>query len=134
MKLRTVTTALIAASGFCIVVFLALVVISGTVWYNKMTAGRSQWAAPLLQETRLRGVAVIEALNRYRQDHGAYPTTLEALRPQYLESIPQPTAGEGRWRYDRMAADEYRLACWMNTTAYPRIWYTSRSSTWEVDN
>lgn len=37
---------------------------------------------------RRRAEVVIEALQRYRSDHGVYPRRLEALVPRYLPSVP----------------------------------------------
>jgi hypothetical protein len=38
---------------------------------------------------RLRGMAIVSAVEWYAQEHGVYPETLDALAPGYLPSVPQ---------------------------------------------
>ena len=40
------------------------------------------------RQARRRAIPVISAVNRYRSEHGQYPTSLEQLVPAYLPSIP----------------------------------------------
>jgi hypothetical protein len=61
----------------------------------------SLWASPQIEHARLpsvlrkaflpvtrRGQPLIDAIESYRTDNGAYPESLDQLVPEYLESIP----------------------------------------------
>jgi hypothetical protein len=64
-----------------------------------------------------RNLAQIEgALIRYRAEHGAYPRTLDALRPRYLKSIPSAVLLLQRWQPNFCGTDDafyldYQLIC-----------------------
>jgi hypothetical protein len=58
-----------------------------------------------LEESKARGAEVVRALTAYHQDHGTYPEELDALVPDYLSEVPQPTWGLERWRYRRFTPD-----------------------------
>lgn len=51
-----------------------------------------------IEETKARGLAIVEALQEYRAVAGSYPPSLDALVPAHLESIPAPAWGE-EWMY-----------------------------------
>jgi hypothetical protein len=51
-------------------------------------------------ETKRRGDVVRNALKEYRTKTGSFPEKLDALVPQYLNAIPQPTVGKRIWKYD----------------------------------
>jgi hypothetical protein len=42
---------------------------------------------------------VIQALERYRAAHGAYPDSLAALTPQFIKSLPQADGANGDLSY-----------------------------------
>lgn len=64
-----------------------------------------------------RNLAQIErALTRYRAEHGAYPRTLDALRPRYLQSIPSAVLLLQSWQPDFCGTGDafyldYQLIC-----------------------
>lgn len=49
------------------------------------------------------------ALERYRLAHGAYPESLEALRPQWAERLPHDLIGGHALHYVRQSADHFLL-------------------------
>lgn len=90
------------------------------------------------------------ALERFRNDHGAYPETLDDLTPKYLFSIPATCsthrvhqAGD-RWWYRRDKDEQYTLWAtamhWVSSfdaivyrpsRTYPFIW---REHAWCIDH
>jgi hypothetical protein len=50
-------------------------------------------------ESDARGMVVVEALERFREDHQAYPRSLTELVPTYLACIPRPRGKLGVSRY-----------------------------------
>jgi hypothetical protein len=82
-----------------VVTVLAVAAGLGVYWY----AHRDEGA---LEESKQRGVAIVDALQSYRAATGTYPEELEHLVPQYLPRIEAPTWGLERWRYRRYTPAE----------------------------
>ena len=59
---------------------------------------------------RRRALVVMLALAAYRHDHAAYPESLDALMPQYLDVIPIDLYAQAPFAYERLADDRYHLA------------------------
>lgn len=57
------------------------------------------WRESQVAETKKRGDAVRHALSEHNKKTGAFPASLDALVPQYLKEIPQPTVGQRKWNY-----------------------------------
>jgi hypothetical protein len=49
------------------------------------------------------------ALERYRRAHGQYPSSLDELRPKFIETIPHDIVSGGPLHYHREAADGFTL-------------------------
>ncbi len=75
----------------------------------------TQILSPVFSQTRLKDVngsltqngllLVTLALHAYHEEHGAYPDTLTALVPSYLNKLPNdPFASEGTFQYRRLGA------------------------------
>jgi hypothetical protein len=79
------------------------------------------------------GNLIIEKLNAYKAAHETYPDTLNKLVPDFLERIPFPGWGEGRWDY---LADESRfiLSVRKSKDDYIGHYYSSESRQWYFDN
>jgi hypothetical protein len=61
-----------------------------------------------LEESKEVGAVIVQALQAHRADTGTYPAELEALVPEYLQRVEQPTWGLERWRYRRFTPAEVK--------------------------
>lgn len=52
-----------------------------------------------LEKTKSLGNMVVIAINSYHKANGKYPMGLEFLVPEYINRLPQPTFGLGKWQY-----------------------------------
>jgi len=59
-----------------------LVSLGASAWLRKREVERRY------SETILRSEMIVDALNSYRSDRGAFPTTLQHLTPTYLQTVP----------------------------------------------
>jgi len=67
-----------------------------------------------------RGAPLVAALERYREDDGNYPISLQELVPDYLDEIPRSPIGVAReFHYER--AD--RASTWRSIATQPRPSY-----------
>ena len=58
-----------------------------------------------------RGRSVIRAVERYHSEHGRYPTTLTALKPHYLRTVPTPALlGSREFSYETPDGTESRFS------------------------
>jgi hypothetical protein len=62
-----------------------------------------------LTQTKVRHAMIACALERYQLAHGDYPETLDALVPQFIESIPNDVIGGKPPHYRRTEAGTYLL-------------------------
>jgi type II secretory pathway pseudopilin PulG len=84
-----------------VVVTLALLAGAGVyVWAHSDQA--------TLEESKEVGAVIVQALQAHRADTGTYPAELEALVPEYLQRVEQPTWGLERWRYRRFTPAEVK--------------------------
>ena len=88
---------------------------SSPVWHHRLLSNLwLQYSGWLINQTAfaqtLNNQTVIAcALERYRQTHGQFPETLEALSPQILTSIPSELAGGQPLKYQRTADGRFQL-------------------------
>lgn len=88
-----------------------------------------------LDETRAAGDRILAALEAHREKTGAYPATLAKLVPQYLDPLPAPAWGTGKWQYS-VEDDGPRL--WVDESARTgdgnAHWYgwLGRESGWQL--
>jgi hypothetical protein len=87
----------------CPALFVAIVAVS--------VSSCNRWSDARISETKRRGDIISHALEAYHAKKGQYPFGLNELRPEFLSEIPQPTAGEKAWDYNRIPeTDDYWLA------------------------
>jgi len=102
-----------------------------------------------VEESKQRGAAIVQALERYRADQGDYPPTLDALVPRYVGTIEPPTWGLRRWRYRRYSAGDvvrgvpapaengkryFQLSVAANEQGYPVLYYDFAAQRWVLNN
>jgi hypothetical protein len=91
-----------------------------------------------LRTTEERGNAIVAAIERYRTRVGRFPDSLSAVRPYELQSIPTPTWGDKRWRYQLFAGDAstsskgplFELRVCTNDSCYPVLYFNSSVRRW----
>jgi len=97
------------------------------------------WSDRSIERTKRSGEAVIDALDRYQEDHDVYPKSLQELVPRYLGVIPRPAAGVREWRYGPFQgrSDQFLLVVdsrwkgvmfydgpqWMSFDSLERSWF-----------
>jgi type II secretory pathway pseudopilin PulG len=100
-----------------------------------------------LEESKVRGAAIVTALGAYRAERGTYPETLQELVPRYLAEVEPPTWGLERWTYRRFtpadvsAADDaeddvvlFQLSVAANESGYPVLFYDLAATRWVRNN
>lgn len=121
-----------------VVITLALAAGAFVYWWAHRDEGR-------LEESKDRGVVIVEALQRYHADQGIYPAELNDLVPQYAPRIEEPTWGLERWRYRRFTPDElaegagqdtvfFQLSVAANESGYPVLFYDYVGRRWVLNN
>ncbi len=84
---------------------MRLVTVFGVVLVLIFATG-CKWSDSKVRQSQSRGNLVVAALESYMQDNGQYPPSLESLVPKYLETIPQPVAGDREWIYEVWVKDD----------------------------
>jgi hypothetical protein len=100
-----------------------------------------------LEESKARGSAIVEALERHRIEHGDYPPALDSLVPSYLPAIEAPSWGLGRWKYERYtrtapaggtapasANSYFMLSVAQSESGYPLLYYDFTGRRWVLNN
>lgn len=75
---------------------------------------------------------VIAALDNVKERIGYYPTDLDAYEIGFLDRLPQPTWGVGRWEYEG-GGDSYTLFVRRKDGHYEGMWYNSKKKSWAYD-
>jgi hypothetical protein len=121
-----------------VVVTLALAAGAFVFWWAHRDQGP-------LEESKERGVVIVEALQRYRAAHGTYPPELAELVPDYAPRIEEPSWGLARWRYRRFTPEElaqgagrdaiyFQLSVAANESGYPVLFYDYVGRRWVLNN
>jgi hypothetical protein len=107
-----------------VLVVIAILLAVGFVALDRYNAGEKDM---LTVETR--GLQMISALTRYKQETGSYPDRLEALVPKHAPAVSRCPNGESM-EY-RPAGGEYALAC--QRVFFKRLphSYDSRTRSWK---
>jgi hypothetical protein len=95
-----------------------------------------RWTDTNIVESEGRGDRIAAALEAYRQDHGEYAPTLDALVPKYLPVLEPPTAGNGVWRYSRFrfpGGQGYDLSFGGSSREDPEAGRTHLPDGWSID-
>ncbi|HSJ23205.1 MAG TPA: hypothetical protein VK929_00885 [Longimicrobiales bacterium] len=121
-----------------VVITLALAAGVFVYWW----AHRDQGA---LEELKERGAVIVDALQRYRAEHGTYPPDLAGLVPDYAARIEEPSWGLARWRYRRFTPGDlaagagrdeiyFQLSVAANESGYPVLFYDYVGGRWVLNN
>jgi len=99
------------------------------------TVGCSRrWTDNKVRESQRRGDRIAEALLKYKEKNNVFPPSLDSLVPTYIESIPNPVAGNKEWRYETLEGGQ---RAWLvfegNRREQPSCWYDFRSGEWYLD-
>ena len=104
-------------------VVIALVLAAGYFFLDRYSAGQKDMAS-----VETRGLQMISALTRYRQENGSYPESLDKLAPKYA-AAPVKCPGGEPMAY-RLAGGEYSLSCDNVVFKQKPYRYDSRSRIW----
>jgi hypothetical protein len=114
-----------SGSGQVIVLaVIAAVLAAGYVVLDLYSAGQKDM---LMVETR--GLQMISALTRFKQETGSYPDALEKLVPKHAAAVSKCPGGEAM-AY-RLTGSEFSLSCENVVFKRKPYRYDSRSRTWE---
>ena len=85
------------------------------------------------------GVLLISKLDEFHDRHGKFPGQLSDLIPDYIDTLPLPSAGEKEWHYyTHSNGDGFSLKFAMPPESalpgYPCCFYSSKSGRWYVDD
>ena len=91
--------------------------------------------------TRKNGDTVVQALEQYYAEKGAYPIALVDLVPTHLATIPEPRVFEGGWKNAidneweyQVISDSFRLRFWYLTfDDIEYCEYSSKSQQWTAE-
>lgn len=91
------------AAGVGLLLALAISCLIGLVWIGSgwWSSVTEDWSESLINQTTDRGNSIMDAVRSYRFDNGSFPDSLDHLTPAYLDEIPPPLVGSGRWDTDR---------------------------------
>jgi hypothetical protein len=104
-------------------IVVAIVLAVGYVALDMYSAGQMDM---LTVETR--GLQMISALSRYKQETGSYPESLDKLVPAYTPTVSKCPNGESI-RY-AVAGGEFKLSCPKVVFKQKTYGYESRSRIW----
>ena len=82
------------------------------------------------EANRERGVEIVEALDRYKQDNGRFPEELGVLVPTYLVEVPETTRGES-FDYEPDELEGYYLCFYLNRRKTIGCCYNDRLEFWD---
>jgi len=79
------------------------------------------------------GDRIIAALEKYKDERGSYPDTLQELEPTYIADISPPRYGDRKWDYVHYCKkDAFGLAMWGRRLTDEGYVYSSERKSWEV--
>lgn len=98
-----------------------------------------------LEESKIRGAAIVTALDEYLRQNATYPEQLSQLVPTYVPAIEPPVWGLQRWRYRRYMpqhagemADSstvyFQLSVAADESGYPVLYYDFSTRRWVLNN
>ena len=93
----------------------------------------SRWSDREVRMTKRSGEELRNALDRFRDETGLYPASLDLLRPKFLQKIPLPSVGEKRWNYKTFEeGTAYVISVEISSIDEPLLQATSRRG-WVLD-
>jgi len=87
-----------------------------------------------VSEVKKQGNNIIQAIEKYEEDNGTLPNSLNDLTPKYMNTIPTPRWGNKEWKYHNKNGTEYGLNVSKGKHEYPIIFYESSSASWGYDH
>lgn len=94
------------------------------VWLVAAFLGVAAWRAGKVDAREAGMVGVIAAVEAYRAEHGAYPSSLRALVPRYLPRAPRVRRfGCGMCRVDYYRTPRGALLTWTVVPPFGRVTY-----------
>lgn len=140
---------------FATMLLMGAVVILAASWLLRepirYMINSAKWNPENVQKTIDSGNEIISALSAFQKDTGAFPDSLDALVPKYLEKIPAPSVPDYVWEYERFKSDgEYKryeesdeeyengvdtfhLSVSYGEYRYPAAGYNSNYKCWHID-
>lgn len=95
------------------------------------------WTNNKIKDSTKKGDLIILKINLFYEMHGRYPYQLTELVPEYIDTLPLPSAGAKQWNYSAERGDEFSLGFSMPRDSkwygYPISQYDSRSGKWLID-
>ncbi len=101
------------------------------------TLARRQHEAFFSEPVRDRSIAagdeIVKALDKYRERHGKWPSSLQELVPDLLPAVVPPLDGLASWDYALSHdATQFNLAFGVGSGRFP-VCYYSHDRGWQVD-
>ncbi len=75
-----------------------------TKWWQRL-AYDPEWSQQVVDAAR----PILDDLEAYRLEHGAYPEVLPFLLPEVPRYARHSRSRQTSWRYDRISRDEYQV-------------------------
>jgi hypothetical protein len=83
-----------------VVVWFAVILVAIPLMGIGVIVTLDLWERRQTRITLCRGNAVVLALYRYSHERGSFPASLSDLVPRYIDRIPVPRLGSGKWSYE----------------------------------
>lgn len=94
----------------------------------------SKWTNQNVTAMQSYGDTIVAAIESYKLKNGAYPTTLEALVPEFMSGIEDATTGSREWAYVVTAnGTAFELGFAANENRYPCYYWSSGKGKWIRD-
>ena len=95
----------------------------------------SNWTPAKIEHSKEVGFRLLQALEQYREQHGEFPAHLGDLVPEYVDAIPPPPAGGGRWEY-YPSSNDFGLSFGCGDAHYPSYYlkWSRRDKGWFHDH
>lgn len=116
-----------------IVIGIVLVIPLLFVWiFESITGTPWAWERRSIYTKEL-GNSIIGNLKAYHKLYSKYPVSLDDLVPEFMNSIPQPTLGTRKWKYEPYPDDDSFMLQFEAGGGYPYCRYSSTDNAWYCD-
>jgi hypothetical protein len=120
-----------------IAVLIGISVFCGLVIWVNSAAIFWGWTEGNIKRSISTGDRLIANLYLFHERNGKFPNELTELIPDYIDSLPLPSAGGKQWEYSPREGNRFFLWFGMprNSTwnGYPSCLFDSRKGKWYVD-
>lgn len=94
----------------------------------------SKWTNQNFSATQSYGDTIVAAIESYQRKNGAYPATLDALVPEFLNVLEDATTGWPEWGYVVSENGRtFELSFAANEVRYPAAYWSSDKGRWIRD-